>query len=256
MRMRRAVQLLLAVSLLSGNALADSLVCKPESTSLTIPGGAHESLTVTVEVADPHASTYYLWFIGSIANGNLPASWLSLAPSRTFITRSSSGTSTLTISVPPGTPSGTYSGYLIPKAQASHTVIDPGKGCFLDVKVPPVCSGVPTFDIISFGPDLLWPPDHSMQEVVVAGRAELPSGCSLLEMGYAIEDEYNVYTAVGTIPIRSDGTFSLTLPVEASRVGQDKDGRHYTISLYARDEAGIGTRAGLVVVVPHDKGNR
>lgn len=104
-----------------------------------------------------------------------------------------------------------------------------------------LCSQVPEFEITSFGPEYIWPPNRKMKEVTVSGKVILPQDCTLLGAGYSIDDEYGVYSSEGELIVDADGNFTLPLQVEAWRDGVDKDGRRYSISLFAEDEAGIGT---------------
>jgi hypothetical protein len=86
-----------------------------------------------------------------------------------------------------------------------------------------------------------------MQEVRVSGHLDLANGCTLSEFGYSIDDEYGIYTGTGTFSITEAGPFDLAIPVEGSRLGQDSDGRHYKITLYAVDEMGPGVSADIDV---------
>ena len=114
------------------------------------------------------------------------------------------------------------------------------------------CDQAPEFEITSFGPDYLWPPNRKMKDIVVSGRVIIPDGCTLLGAGYSINDEYNLYSSEGELDVDADGNFMLTLQVEPWRDGGDIDGRHYGISMFAEDEAGEGSEA-LEVLVPHDQ---
>ncbi len=120
------------------------------------------------------------------------------------------------------------------------------------IKYSQSCSGKPTINITSYGPMTLWPPDHKEQDITVTGKVTLPSNCTLVDASYSIFDEYGDYTSEGSLSIDAYGNFSLTVPLEAWRDGNDKDGRNYSISISVTDEAGTtGTAYGTVV--PHDK---
>jgi hypothetical protein len=116
----------------------------------------------------------------------------------------------------------------------------------------PACTQMPGFEITSFGPDYLWPPNRKMENVTVSGNVVIPEGCTLLGAGYSINDEYNLYSSEGALDVDAYGNFTLTLQVEPWRDGGDIDGRDYSVNLYAEDEAGVGTEA-LEVLVPHDQ---
>lgn len=240
----------------TGIASASSLLYQPESIALTIPAGAEEQTFVKIGVDNGKASTYYLFLFDNLSNGTLPASWLSLSPSSSFLFGASSASALLKIRVPEGTSSGVYSAYLRSRAMASHDTALAGNGIRIDVTVPSQCSGIPLVTVDSVLPAVVWPPDHSMTQVVLSGTVQMPEGCTLAEAGYAIDDEYGVFSNVGKIQVAASGSFSAALPVEAMRHGQDKDGRHYSITVYAKNQSGTGSSLTQTVVVPHDRSKK
>lgn len=252
--MKRCLAVFVAMCLVwtTGTVSASLLVYQPESLSLTIPAGAEQQTFIKVGVEDGSSATYYLFFMDRLVNANLPAEWLSVSPASAFLFGSSSATSLLTIRVPDGTSTGVYSAYMLARARAPHDVAQSGNGLRIDVTVPSQCSGIPVVTVDSLQPLIIWPPDHSMTQVVVTGTVQMPAGCTIAEAGYSIEDEYRVLSGIGRIGIDTDGNFTVALPVEAMRHGQDKDGRHYAITVYARNEAGSGSSVTRTVVVPHD----
>ncbi len=237
-------------------ASASTLVYQPESITLTIPAGGEQKTFVKGGVESGNSSTYYLFFLDKVVNGNLPSSWLTVSPASAFLFGSSSASSLLTIRVPEGTPTGVYSAYMRARAMASHDIAQAGNGIRIDVTVPSQCSGIPVVLVDSVLPEVVWPPDHSMTQVVVSGTVQMPNGCTLAEAGYAIDDEYLLLSGIGKIQVAASGSFTATLPVEAMRHGQDKDGRHYSITVYAKNEAGAGSSLTQTVVVPHDRSTK
>lgn len=232
---------------------AGSLNYQPEAVSLTVPAGTAQQVQVKVNVAAPKGSSYLLWFLDSVGNGNLPAAWLSVAPARAFVFRDGAANATITVAVPDGTPAGSYSGVALARAMSSHEIPAAGSGIRLTVAVPSSCSGVPQIAIDDVAPQLIWPPDRGLTQVVASGSVVAPEGCSVAEAGYALEDEYRLLSTLGTVRLEADGRFTVVVPVEAMRYGQDKDGRHYLLTLYARDEAGTAASAPQAIVVPHDR---
>ncbi len=129
----------------------------------------------------------------------------------------------------------------------------------LEVFVPSDCTGKPVVEIASLGPEVIWPPNRSMEVVTVTGTISMPEGCTIYEIGYSIEDEYGVHTGVGKLSMQGSdfkGDFTIPVPVEAWREGQDKDGRVYKIKIFAKNDSGIGTSKVFEAIVPHDKGKR
>ncbi|MBI4823576.1 MAG: hypothetical protein HY805_05020 [Nitrospirae bacterium] len=105
-------------------------------------------------------------------------------------------------------------------------------------KTPPAVS-------LSVDPSILWPPNHKLVNVTIGGGVE-DSLSGVAEVVFSVTDEY------GSIEPKVSG-FNTTIPLEAWRNGDDKDGRRYTITVVATDNAGNSSTASTVVVVPHDQ---
>lgn len=69
---------------------------------------------------------------------------------------------------------------------------------------------------------------------------------------YVVMDEYGQIQPSGNLPLGADGSYSFTVALQASRNGNDQDGRHYTIVVSAKDNAGNLGFASTTVTVPHD----
>ncbi len=109
---------------------------------------------------------------------------------------------------------------------------------YLD-KTPPKLS-------ITATPDTLWPPDNKMVDVTISGKAE-DSLSGIDSLSFKVTDEYGKVQPIIT-------GFGSTIKLEASRDGNDKDGRIYAISVTAKDKAGNESTASTIVTVPHDQG--
>ena len=97
-------------------------------------------------------------------------------------------------------------------------------------------------------PNILWPPNHKMVNVMVGGSAA-DGGSDVVSAVITVTDEYGIYNM--TVP-----GFGSTILLEASRNGKDKDGRLYTITAVVTDKAGNQSTATTTVLVPHDRGDR
>jgi parallel beta-helix repeat protein len=87
-------------------------------------------------------------------------------------------------------------------------------GAFESISIQRVCIKAPEFEITSFGPDYIWPPNRKMKDVTVSGRVILPNGCTLIGAVYLMDDEYGSYYSNGLLNVNKDGYFTLTLQVE------------------------------------------
>jgi hypothetical protein len=71
---------------------------------------------------------------------------------------------------------------------------------------------------------------------------------------YAVSDEYDSVQPSDDISLGEDGRYTAIIPLQASRKGNDRDGRRYTITVYAHDTKGNEGSAATSVTVPHDQG--
>lgn len=105
-------------------------------------------------------------------------------------------------------------------------------------------------------PSSLWPPNGKMVPVTISGTiTDSLSGVDTSSAAFAVVDEYGQVQPSGPISLGSGGSYSFTVLLQASRNGNDKDGRKYTITVSAKDLAGNLGSAATIVTVPHDQGH-
>jgi uncharacterized lipoprotein YddW (UPF0748 family) len=113
---------------------------------------------------------------------------------------------------------------------------------------------LPTAEI-TVTPTEIWPPDNKMVPVMIAGTAK-DVGSGIESVSFRVLDEYGFVEPV--IP-QVDGqgwhdlNFSASFEIEASRFGEDKDGRVYTIEVTVKDRACNTRTYTEQVVVGHDR---
>lgn len=116
---------------------------------------------------------------------------------------------------------------------------------------------VPPVITVSATPSMLWPPNNKMVTVTVSGTItdNEPGGTGVNQStaAYAVTDEYGQVQPQGSVSIVSDGSYSFTIQLQASRKGDDKDGRHYIITVSAEDNAGNKGSSSTSVIVSHDQ---
>ncbi len=109
---------------------------------------------------------------------------------------------------------------------------------------------------VSANPSSLWPPNGKMVPVTVSGAiTDSLSGVDPSTAAFAVVDEYGSVQPSGPVSLGSGGSYSFTVSLQASRNGNDKDGRHYTITVSAKDFADNLGSAATIVTVPHDQGH-
>ena len=108
-------------------------------------------------------------------------------------------------------------------------------------------------------PTTIWPPNGIMANVTVSGTIkdnELGgTGINPDTSMYVVKDPYGQAQPTGKITVGSDGHFSFTIQLPASRNGGDKNGRKYIITVTAQDNAGNKGSTAIGVTVPHDQRN-
>jgi hypothetical protein len=117
---------------------------------------------------------------------------------------------------------------------------------------PPADSTAPILTGPTVTPTLIWSPNGKKINVTITGTASDPeSGISKIVLD--VIDEYKVDQPHMEINNPTTATFTFVVPLTASRNGNDKDGRKYTIIVKAINGAGLVTTATPLSVTAHDK---
>jgi len=247
MRVLQAITILSVIFIFSVAAFgAEVMYIPPYATVSVAPG---ESETVEFNAIMPDGGGMYFVQFAQAVQGDIPPILIDVNPPFTW---NLPATFNVTVKVPPGTAPDTYSATLISGGMGGGHQSN-NQSIMLYVVVPSECGEVPSFKITSIGPDNLWAPNNSMQEVTLRGRVDMPKGCTIYEASYTIDDEYGECSGEGSFTIDSDGEFIVSIPVEASRKGNDKDGRLYTIVLSAENDSGVGMSQAIDVHVAHNQ---
>jgi hypothetical protein len=116
----------------------------------------------------------------------------------------------------------------------------------------------PALGITSVNPTSLWPPNGKLVPVTITGTVTdaLAGLAASPTVNFNVIDEYHRVQPSGTVSAAPNSTFTIVVSLQSRRLGQDKDGRHYTILVTATDLAGNSTTQTTNVVVPHDQGHR
>jgi len=105
----------------------------------------------------------------------------------------------------------------------------------------PVVDTIPPVITIAASPTTLWPPNGKLVSVRVVGTmTDEPggSGVNASSAAFMVLDEYGQLQPRGSLTLRADGHYTFTVALKASRRGNDRDGRHYTIVVSAEIRPG------------------
>jgi hypothetical protein len=123
------------------------------------------------------------------------------------------------------------------------------------IEFQPTDTTPPTISITAT-PQTLWPPNGKLVPVLVSGTiTDTDSGVDLKTVAYAVTDEYGLIQPSRAVAVAADGSYTFTIHLQASRNGNDRDGREYIITVYAEDNAGNTGSKDTKVIVPHDQGH-
>src|SRR3989442_6274315 len=111
----------------------------------------------------------------------------------------------------------------------------------ISVFLQPTPDTTPPIISVSVKRARLWPRNGKMVAVTVSGTiTDTGSGVNINSAAYAVNDEYGEVQPTGAITLGPGGNYSFTLLLQASRRGTDLNGRRYTITVRAKDNAGNG----------------
>jgi uncharacterized protein YjiK len=112
----------------------------------------------------------------------------------------------------------------------------------------------PTISVAASAP-VLWPANGKLVPEILSGAVtDSLSGIDPATVAFVVVDEYGQLQPAGSIAPGADGRYSFSVGLEARRLGEDSDGRHYQVIISAADKAGNQTSATTEVTVPHDQG--
>ncbi|HTC93457.1 MAG TPA: hypothetical protein VK699_08395 [Terriglobales bacterium] len=177
----------------------------------------------------------------------------STSPSSLTLASGATGTVTVNLSVPVSAALGTDDSITVVATSATNAGISNSA-----VQTFEVAGGdtTPPTITVAADPASLWPPNNKLVTVTVSGTmTDTQSGVNPNSGTFTVTDEYGTVQPSGTFTINADGSYAFTVQLEASRQGDDLDGRLYTITVQGSDNAGNAGSATTTVVVPHDQGH-
>ncbi|HWT77186.1 MAG TPA: hypothetical protein VN648_00055, partial [Candidatus Methylomirabilis sp.] len=104
-------------------------------------------------------------------------------------------------------------------------------------------------------PATLWPPNGKMVSVSISGTiTDATSGVNPSGAAFKVTDEYGSIQPSGSVTLGAGGNYTFAVSLQASRREDDRDGRLYTVTVAALDNAGNPAWTSMAVIVPHDRG--
>lgn len=112
---------------------------------------------------------------------------------------------------------------------------------------------IPPALTILANPSAIHARNGSLVAVTVSGTiTDSGSGVNASTAAFNVVDEYGSVQPHGAVTLGAGGSYSFVVMLQASRLGSDADGRQYTITVSARDNAGNPGAVSTVVTVLHD----
>jgi hypothetical protein len=106
---------------------------------------------------------------------------------------------------------------------------------------------------VAADPSVLWPANGKLVPVTISGVvSDALSGTNSGTL--RVIDEYGDIQPNGPIAFDSAGRYSFIVSLEARRLGEDLDGRHYEVIVSAVDKANNPASQSVIITVPHDQG--
>ena len=251
----KCLMVLLAMQLLLGtaNIEAAQIIFEPNGVSVNAAPGEVVSLPMSVTLSGVSGLNSFAKFNLTQIDGNLNQGWISssllFSLSSWYMTRST----VLKISVPTTANGGHYTGVFSPTNLTASDAIDPVSfEINVNVNKLVTCNRVPEFLDVHSAQDAIQTKSNKLVPIDLSGSVLATEGCTLLKLEYHLVDEYGDLDHSENVDIADDGTFEVSIPMIASRKGDDKDGRLYSVHFTAENEAGVAESAETRIVVMHD----
>jgi hypothetical protein len=251
---------LLAVTLLcfSTESHSAQITFAPNGLTVNVAPGETVKVPIKVSLEDTSLPNTYASFGLAYVGGSLDRSWINAQIFMSLNSWYKTRQAVLQIKVPADAQSGTYTGVLKTVWLRSNEIVAPAEFKF-NVAVDSFvsCSQVPLFSDIVSSQESINMRNNKPVQIELSGSVAVPDGCEVNHAQYQLTDEYGEMDKVGGLQLAADGRFTVAVPMVASRKGNDKDGRLYTVKFVAENEAGVvGESVETNIVVMHDNGKK
>lgn len=236
-------------------AVANSarLTFEPGSIGFAVTPGEETNASVSVALADFSSTQPYASFNLDLVDGSMNRGWIATDGMITLRGVDAAQDISFAVTVPADTPGGTYTGILRPTGIHSSERIT-ADTISLNIEVIPktACNRPPTISDVSADETMVRSRNKKPLTFSFSGTVESPDGCVTEKVWYELVDEYGEEDDRQGFELDDQGRFKVAIPVIASRKGNDRDGRLYTVTFVAENEAGIGYGGQKKIVISHD----
>jgi len=250
---------LLALTLLCFSTESHSAQITFAQNGLTVNVAPGETVAVpiTVSLEDTSLPNSYASFGLAHVGGTLDRSWINNQIYMSLNSWYKTRQAVLQVKVPAGAQGGNYKGILKTVWLRSNESVAPAEfEINVDVDSFVSCSQVPLFSDVDSSQESINMRNNKPVQIELSGTVSVPDGCEISTAQYQLTDEYGELDRVEALQLGDDGSFTVAIPMVASRKGNDKDGRLYTVKFEAENEAGVGESVETNIVVMHDNGKK
>ena len=250
---------LLALTLLCFSTESHSAQITFAQNGLTVNVAPGETVAVpiTVSLEDTSLPDSYASFGLAHVGGTLDRSWINNQIYMSLNSWYKTRQAVLQVKVPADAQGGLYKGILKTVWLRSNESVAPAEfEINVDVDSFVSCSQVPLFSDIVSSQESINMRNNKLVQIELSGSVAVRDGCEISTAQYQLTDEYGELDKVEALQLGDDGSFTVAVPMVASRKGNDKDGRLYTVKFEAENEAGVGESVETNIVVMHDNGKK
>ena len=247
--------LVLPLFLLATEAEAAKITFEPNELSATVKPGEVVTVPVAVSLADTTVVGSYASFSLSRVDGTLNPAWINSQVYVSLNSKYNTRQVPFQVKVPVEAKGGKFKGVFRTVWLRSNEPVAPAE-LVINVEVLS-CNEPPLFSDISSSEETINVRNNKEVAIDLSGSVSSPDECGIVNVEYQLIDEYGELSQQPIpLEINDNGTFSVAVPMVASRKGGDEDGRLYTVKFFAENDAGVVEGPETSVIVLHDNGKK
>lgn len=250
--------LVLPLFLMATEAGAAKITFEPNELTVTVAPGEVVTVPVGVSWTDLAVERSFARFIVASVDGTLDPTWINSELHVSLSSSSKNRQMIFQINVPANAKGGKYKRIFRTESFMSNEQVAPADLVInVEVSEPFTCNQMPDFSDILSAEETINVRHNKEVAIGLSGTVSTPDGCDTPEAWYQLTDEYGELDQKKVaLEIDDNGKFSVAVPMVASRKGEDRDGRLYTVKFFAENDAGVGESTETSVVVLHDNGKK